>query len=255
MEVYAQAFWTQKAGNAEREYEDAFWPSRPLNRQKSRSLRFAIADGATETSFSRIWAKQLVQAFCSGSGGACADVIARLPDLQRRWLLGVSRRPLPWYAEAKIEAGAFAALLGLQLSADEVAGNNGGAWEAVAVGDCCLAHMRGDTVVEFFPITQSQSFNSRPILLSSNPAYNSSAAQHLSAIRGRWLSEDGFYLMTDALATWFLSQVEVGRKPWVILRDLGTNDEPRDFGTLVRKLRAGKLLRNDDVTLLRIDVF
>jgi hypothetical protein len=257
VEVYAQAFWMQKAGNAEPEYEDAFWPSKLLNRQESRSLRFAIADGATETSFSKIWAKQLVQAFCSGdsSPSPWADLLARLPALQRRWLLGVSRRPLPWYVEAKIAAGAFAALLGLQLSVDEVAGNKGGAWDAIAVGDCCLAHIRGETVVNFFPILNSQSFNSRPMLLSSNPAYNGSAAEHLLAIRGRWLSEDAFYLMTDALAAWFLSQVEAGRKPWVILRDLDTNDQLRDFCTLVCDLRADKLLRNDDVTLLRLDVF
>ena len=255
MEVYAQTFWTQKAGNADAEYEDAFWPSKPLEGKHARALRFAVADGATEASFSRIWAKQLVQAFCSQSGRPCSEFMARIPALQKRWLLGVRRRPLPWYAEAKMEVGAFAALLGLQLIADDVEGNKCGSWEAIALGDCCLAHMRGETLVDLFPISHSMDFNNRPMLLSSNAAYNESTARQLLSIQGNWMPEDAFYLMTDALAAWFLCQVEVGRKPWAILRDLGTADQPKDFITLVRELRDSKVLRNDDVTLLRVDVF
>jgi hypothetical protein len=62
VDAYAQAFWLPKAGNSDSEYEDAFFPRR-LKRRNGRRLRFAVADGATETSFSGVWARLLVSSF------------------------------------------------------------------------------------------------------------------------------------------------------------------------------------------------
>jgi hypothetical protein len=60
-----------------------------------------------------------------------------------------------------------------------------------------------------------------------------------------------FYLMTDALSCWFLRECEWGREPWRILNDLGTHE---GFAKLVGDLRAAGDMKNDDVTLLRIDI-
>jgi hypothetical protein len=253
VEVFAQAFSTQKAGNSAVEYEDAYWPQRATHSKGSR-FRFAVADGATETSYSGIWARQLVKLFCFGENAVCADFAAKLPAAQRRWRLAVSWRTLPWYAEAKVEAGAFAALLGLQLS-DECDGVGGdGIWQAIAIGDCCLVHLRGEKIVRSFPMENSHAFNNRPVLLASNSTYNASVVENLQSAQGCWISDDAFYLMTDALAAWFLLEVEKGGKPWTILRDLGTAGQTPHFIELVRDLRAGHLLRNDDVTLRRVDI-
>src|SRR5436309_5977268 len=52
----ATAWWAPKAGNAAHEYEDAF-------ALEAAALRFAVADGASETSFARQWAELLVDRF------------------------------------------------------------------------------------------------------------------------------------------------------------------------------------------------
>jgi hypothetical protein len=65
MHVVTEAFWLPKAGNTLEEYEDAFWPRKSMDRSLS-MFRCAVADGATETSFSRVWAQTLVRAYCRG---------------------------------------------------------------------------------------------------------------------------------------------------------------------------------------------
>ena len=57
----------------------------------------------------------------------------------------------------------------------------------------------------------------------------------------------------DALARWALREDEEGRNPWIVLRDHATRDVPV-FGAWVAALRKDRELRNDDVTLLRIDL-
>jgi hypothetical protein len=254
VQIFARAFWAQKAGNAPGEYEDAYWPRDRLDQQSGREFRFAVADGATETSYSGIWAKQLVRMFCSSSRGTSPkQFVSDLRCIQRRWNSVVRRRPLPWYAEEKVRAGAFSALLGLRLFDDDSSPRSG-AWQASALGDSCLVHLRGDEVLQRFPIESAREFTNRPVLLSSNPEYNDSIADCFRLAEGRWISDDAFYLMTDALAAWFLAQAEQGERPWSIIRDLDTCDQANEFADVVSDLRTSRLLRNDDVTLIRIDV-
>lgn len=254
MQVFARAFWAQKAGNAAEEYEDAFWPRTRFDQQSGREFRFAVADGATETSFSGIWAKQLVRLFCSATGSMPpTNLLEALLYAQKRWSSVVGRRPLPWYAEEKVRAGAFAALLGLRLFDDDSLPQSG-AWQASAVGDCCLVHLRGDKILRSFPTESASEFTNRPVLLSSNPEYNEKVTHGIVSAQGRWCSDDAFYLMTDALAAWFLAQAEQGDRPWSVIRDLDTRDQENEFIDLIRDLRIRKLLKNDDVTLVRIDV-
>jgi len=253
VQVFAQAFWAQKAGNAVGEYEDAFWPRKTLESQEGNEFRFAVADGATETSFSGVWAKQLVRLYCSGRvGTSCTGFLTAMRLAQQRWYSVLARRPLPWYAEEKVRAGAFSALLGLRLLGDD--SYSGGGWQATAMGDCCLVQMRGDDIIARFPIERACDFNNRPILLSSNPDHNGEVGNSLRFKEGKWISDDSFYLMTDALAAWFLATAEQGERPWSIIRDLQTSEQTTDFRQLVHHLRVHKLLRNDDVTLIRIDV-
>lgn len=253
MEVVAKTFWLPKAGNTEAEYEDAFSP-RHLERRRLSSFRCAVADGATETSFSGMWAKQLVRAFCNRNGNPDALILTALPAMQRRWLTTVQRRPLPWYAEEKVRSGAFAALLGLVVDGDAESGGPG-QWRAIALGDSCLVHMREETILARFPLQNAASFTNRPHLLSSSPTYNESAAKHLLTTGDGWCSGDTFYLMTDALAHWFLSEAEAGRQPWTVLRDLDTKDQLKPFEDLVAEHRRAKSMRNDDVTLLRVEIW
>ncbi|MEJ5378525.1 MAG: protein phosphatase 2C domain-containing protein [bacterium] len=253
MQVLAQPFWAPKGGSPDREYEDAFWP-RSAMEGTGRYFRFAVADGATETSYSGIWAKQVVRHFCKDSSNPPFDGDGfRL--LQQRWSQIVRRRRLPWYAEQKVHLGAFAAILGLILCDDTTyADRDGGNWQAMAIGDSCLVQVRGEEVLARFPLADSAAFSNRPHLLSSNPAHNSHIVDRLRTINGTWQRGDAFYLMTDALASWFMRKIEDGQKPWSILRYLGTCGEPKPFREWLDSLRKQEAIRNDDVTLLRVDI-
>jgi hypothetical protein len=250
MHVFAQPFWAPKRGNEDSEYEDAFWPRKAIECETP-DFRCAVADGATETSFSRIWARQLVRYFCKNSDAAPFDGDG-FCRLQQRWSTVVHKRPLPWYAEEKARLGAFAAIVGLVLRSndDEMRGN----WQAVAVGDSCLFQMRGEEVLVRFPLADSSAFTNRPHLLSSNPAHTGRVTDHIRNIEGGWQKEDTFYLMTDALACWFMREDEGGRMPWKILRDLNTRDQGKPFREWIEDLRREGAIRNDDVTLLRVDI-
>jgi hypothetical protein len=57
--------------------------------------------------------------------------------------------------------------------------------------------------------------------------------------------------MTDALAQWFLVEAEMGRRPWAALSKVTT---PEQFAAYIDCLRAGGALRNDDVTLVSVEV-
>jgi hypothetical protein len=76
-----------------------------------------------------------------------------------------------------------------------------------------------------------------------------------TACHGDWRAEDAFYLATDALSAWFLADNEAGRRPWETLRDLGTADAPLSFADWVRMLRSRGVMRNDDVTLVRLTIW
>ena len=248
MEVYAQPFWTPKAGNSEVEYEDAFYPLHIIE-AKTNSFRFAIADGATETSFAKLWAQLLVKAVGKGRlNPECPD--PTLSQLRSCWQRIVSRKSLPWYAEEKVRLGAFSSILGLSLSEDLT----GRSWKACAIGDCCLFHVRGSNLLRSFPLSRSSEFNNRPRLISSIPECAANPSPTFTTVTDEWHFEDHFFMMSDALASWFLERYESGYSPWEMLQSLNTVDGPRDFKSWIADLRGSMLLKNDDVTLISISI-
>ena len=247
MYVASDTYWLPKAGNSDGEYEDAFCIEGEPAAHRT-VFRCAIADGATETSFSGLWAAMLVRSYCC-SPQKGRDLHDEVPRLQANWREQVGRKPLPWYAEQKALQGAFAALLGLTVMAGAM-GEIGGRWEVLAIGDSCLFHVRGAEFIGAFPINHAEAFGNRPALLSSNDGANSGLAEQQACAVGAWESGDTFYLMTDALAHWFLTRIEQGDT----LRPLPGRLEQSEFADWIADLRRVGELRNDDVTLLRVHV-
>ncbi|MHC5052629.1 MAG: hypothetical protein ACYTGK_18715, partial [Planctomycetota bacterium] len=151
-----------------------------------------------------------------------------------------------------------AVLLPAQCGAEEAAAPQTattGHWRALAIGDTCLFHVRGEELVEVGPLQKSDEFDSRPVLLASRgPQQLAGSDTHVRMLGGTWQSQDTFYLVTDALAKWILEQHETGVSPWQVLRELGTDAEEVAFERLVADLRSSKALHNDDTTLLRVEV-
>lgn len=239
-----RAFHEAKRGNAPEEYEDAFAgdPSRG---------RFAVADGASESSFAAGWAKLLVQGFVAVAGQPWWK-IDWLGPLRQRWSAEVDGRPLPWYAEDKRQQGAFATLLGIVFRKPK---KGLPAWRAVAVGDSCLFRLRAGRLCQSFPLTRADEFGNLPGLLGSRGRAIDTPAQEVKYIGGRWQPGDRFLLMTDALAEWMLRQTEEDGRPIADIEDLLAESSPQEaFAGWVEERRQKHGLRNDDVTLVIIDL-
>ncbi len=247
MNLTPQGFWVPKAGSSETDYEDAFAVG---------PAGVAIADGATESSFARAWAKLLTEGFAcnplSMSPGP-VEILERIGPLQQQWHEGIAWDRLPWFAEDKARNGAFAALLTLRFDGtlnepEDVAAVERN-WYALAIGDTCLVQIRADAIYLSFPIDRAAAFDSSPTLLSSNADRNRHVLDGAERLNGTFQPKDVLLLMTDALAKWFLGEAEAGNRPWHILEAL-TGEE--QFSELVDRLRAERRLKNDDTTLLII---
>ena len=79
------------------------------------------------------------------------------------------------------------------------------------------------------------------------PAHCLHELAHVSRASGTWELSDEFYMMTDAMACWFLAALEDGEAPAGVLQHL------EQFEEWIESLRDGRM-RNDDVTVLRISV-
>ncbi|MFN8450079.1 MAG: protein phosphatase 2C domain-containing protein [Anaerolineae bacterium] len=193
-----------------------------------------VADGATETSFSGLWAQILVDAFIS----------QRLPKVKQETMLSLSeagarRHRRPPQAAALVRAGEAGARRVLVADgADDPRRRQ----LARCVGDSCLFHVRPQQTIRAFPYHQPDQFNNHPALLSTR---HDSSVEARSA-RGKWKNGDYFLLMTDALAHFFLSQ----RRLRAHLAADGLDQA--SFADLVARARGERICRNDDVTLLRI---
>jgi hypothetical protein len=244
MRVVTKTLWLPKKGNTNEEYEDAAFPMESVEVETD-SFRCAVADGATETSFSALWAKLLVEGFVNQTPRN---------ESKQKWAEGIASKELPWYAEQKAESGAYAALLGLVLKSST---DGGGTWEAEALGDCCMMLVRDGEIAEKFPLTESEQFNSSPVLLSSNLDETAAekAEEELVRKSGTWKAGDVIYMMTDAIARWaYKRQEEHGDAPF-FLKAMNTQKEIEELCDVQRGLLdadSRPLMRNDDVTLLRI---
>jgi hypothetical protein len=267
MRVHSSAFSEPKHGNSAAEYEDAYWLPIEGERRRSRH-RYAVADGATESSLAREWARLLVQTYGARSYRTLSSTILRARAQWQHVLNDyladreVRCRPLQWYEREKLQQGAFATLLGLELFDDLSAieqrvpggapGIEGG-WRAAAVGDSCLFQVRDDRLIVAFPMSAAECFDCSPILVSTRRTSPAILRQQVRTIDGTWRLYDSFYLATDALASWFLRAWQGGDMPWAQLRHVGIRDAS-DYAAFVAALRSCSALKNDDVTLLRVDI-
>ncbi|HTU22233.1 MAG TPA: hypothetical protein VMG10_29610, partial [Gemmataceae bacterium] len=194
-----------------------------------------------------------------------------LPSLQERWVAQVTvyerwaahptrfangttqatPSSVPWYLEPGLNQGAFATFLGLVIADNS--------WFALAVGDSCLFQMRQGELICAFPLTRAADFGNAPWLVGSRTSPIEVPQKYGLQQMGDCRPGDRLWLMTDALAQWFLIQAESGGKPWLALEPLvhATAEDAvaqQAFAAWIEGLRAARQLRNDDVTLLAVSV-
>lgn len=237
------------------EYEDASLVVYPQHVGASgrRTARVSVSDGASESAFAREWANILTDAFVdrppdiSGlNEGSLRDWLA---PAQEEWRRAVPWDRIPWHGETKARAGAFATMLGLAVGTapDD---SQRLSWQALAVGDSCLFVVRDDRLWLSFPLEDAAQFDNNPALACSNPANAAGLWEDLRRSCGECAPGDLLILATDALACWFLAMDAAGQKPWEALLAL---DSP-GWEAWVGEQRSGGLMRNDDTTLVVIEV-
>lgn len=147
-----------KTGHRADENEDAVGAN-------STAGRFVVADGASEGWASGAWAKHLVGCYAHTppEPATFADWLA---DARRTRTEPPAAADQPWYAQAKQAEGAFATLVGVEVRPAK--SGSGLRWKAVAVGDSCLLHVRHGAVVESFPLTRPEQFDTTPPLIPSS---------------------------------------------------------------------------------------
>lgn len=243
--VLIRHFVLPKEGSAAEECEDAL-------AFDAGSLRFAVADGATEAFDARRWAARLAAEWV-GAVQAPLTAVEFGPWLkeQGEWLhASWQGRKLSWYAEEKRRAGSYATLVGLRLEASGKRMN----WRAVALGDSCLVQRRGGEVLDAFPLNSHEAFTSAPPLVPSSEHARAAALTRLVEREGSAEPGDTFLLMTDALSAWYFES-SARRDPCAEQFDsLLAASENGSLSELVRRERVAARMKDDDVAAVRISV-
>jgi hypothetical protein len=239
-----------KNGNSTSENEDAkvILPRRHV--ESSAFLRCAVSDGATQASFSRLWAKLLVN-----EAVQFKPSLKRLDDVihnsQLSWANQIASYDLPWHATEKVKKGAFATLLWLSINKMDA---TGGTYKTLALGDSNLFVIRKESLHISFPIQDSRKFGNDPILISSIPARNENVAERIKILDDVWTVGDEFFLATDALAYYLLKKFEQNDNYFSSLQEILNKRMVHydAFHLWIQSLREENELKNDDTTLIWI---
>jgi hypothetical protein len=104
-------------------------------------------------------------------------------------------------------------------------------------------------------VMRATDFSNAPWLVGSRTSPGEVPHKNGLQQMGECRPGDRLWLMTDALAQWFLTQAESGGKPWQALAH-ASDDAPSEqtFAAWIEQLRSARQLRNDDVALLAVSV-
>ncbi|MEM0156201.1 MAG: protein phosphatase 2C domain-containing protein [Thermoplasmataceae archaeon] len=229
-----------KLGNDEREYEDAFYFSGDRN-------RYAIADGASDSVFSGIWARNLVKTFVNQETRVAEiteDTLHSLISSSRdSWYRDINWDQLSLFVKNKAVKGSFSTFLGMDAFRIESKYRI----DVVAVGDSCI-FFHHDSVLKSFPIDDPSKFGNTPNLLWSG--YGAPFTGEFRWKKPKFSTfsfdlspGDSIILATDALAKWMLENSETA---WDSLMDCG------DYLEFFDDLRRKREMRNDDITMAMI---
>ena len=241
-------FTMPKVGEQESDIEDAYsWSN-------DRSV-VAIADGTSTSFLAGKWAELLVEHFCLPNESSIDEISRRweewLRPVQQKWrqhyLKIKTDKTIPWNAKGGDKDHGSATFVGLKLQPPSQAGEK--TWEALAVGDSCLFQIKANSdKLIAFPLDKSEQFTTVTNCFHSLPEYKSCPP---ASMTGLYEEGDIFFLASDALAEWIIKDYENHTSTWIKLISIATQEE---FTNFINRLRHDRLIKNDDTTLLRINV-
>lgn len=242
MKVTYGALQVPKPGASASQCEDAFAYS-------DTSGLAAVCDGASSAFASRLWAQLLAQGFVADSplGLDYQGLVGWAESVAGRWSEAIPWQALNVFQEAKAREGSAATLVGLEVTPSQRQPTSG-TWRCLALGDSCLFRVSDGALAEKLPVSRSADFSlSTPLLYTERDSIRQDLP---GAVRGQgtWQQGDCFFLLTDAIAQWFLREDERGKAPWTTLMSL----DEASFRAFVKEKQARREMRQDDVTAFMV---
>jgi hypothetical protein len=264
----ARCFWHAKDLASVADYEDAFEVDPNVGRA-------AIADGVSTAIFSRRWAQLLTSSSVAAPPAWHDDAAVNAWILEQRkaWAKSINVQALPWMQKAKLEqsGGAYAAFLWAEIVPQGDSTANGANHpdatantssktaadefhcRSVAVGDCCLFHVRAGELLARFPLSSEADFARDPLTFCSS-SRNRQPQPPLQRCEFSCQSGDWVVLSSDALAKWLYRLSDQGQPiDWAALWQQDAYAWTQRVGSL-RMLNADDRVRVDDTTLLILRV-
>jgi len=198
----------------------------------------AVSDGASSSFASNVWSRSLVAAAISQEGALDHDFVSSVvATAAAGWAQHHSSVDVPWWAQEGLRRGAYATLLVVRIGAD------GRRWQAIAVGDSCLFHLRrqpeGWVLVDAFPVSDAGEFGSHPDLLGSVD----NEVRGLRVREGALAPGDVLLAATDAVSEWLLRDAR--RIPFA------AEAHTDAIAAQVHAARVANEMVNDDATFVR----
>lgn len=254
---YAQmvAFHRPKVGSSAAEWEDCagYDPGDPAS---GRNARCIVMDGATEAYDSIRWVGQLVESFLGEDpvGGWPGLTEQDMDDwfglMQQRWLDRAPTTFVNIFEERKFHHdGSFATLLACEIA--ELRGRRP-RLTAVALGDAVLFHVRGGRLITQFPPMAAGDFGLDPDGMFTQPSQRARMRARLRRIEQVLEVGDRLFLATDSVALWIVRRMATdGQALWSTLDEIV---HPQQFDRLVSEQLERGRMKNDDLTLLRVQI-
>lgn len=194
----------------------------------------ALSDGASESYDSRTFAKLLCEDWTGGNPNRL-----RVRKTMLSYAALFKAHEMHWSDAGAFERGSFATFLGGRFIQNEL--------HVLAVGDSIVV-LHGPEEIKSFPFSDPESLRAHPNLLSTLPNPN----RFLKVRLATWPLRPGMRIlwMTDALAAWYLQQ-NTKDEALGILESIVSREV---FSQFVERERADGRLKNDDTTLIQMEV-
>jgi hypothetical protein len=247
--IQTRSFCLHKKGSSLSEYED-----RSAIGVQDTCLRVAVADGTTEGLFSDVWAELLVNSYRDHGVALFED--ENLQAIHKKFMHQTCQQiaAMPeirhWFMYEKLERGTHATFAAIEFT-------NRNTVQMSAVGDSCIfwcdkGRCNKDKM-EMFPELSADDFGISPVSICHIPKTWDNLHPKIKSNEITLERDCQFVLCTDAIAHWLVKETSEKNNflAWeeiVRLLDLAA------FNLLIEELRESKEIRNDDVTVVIVDV-
>jgi len=249
------SFTIPKAGNRDVENEDALFPTSGIGETISgKPSTFIVADGATQTSFSGLWARCLIEA-CANKSLSESNFLLSIENARETWDQTFEGKAIPWHAAEKISQGAFTAITWLEIHHSPLNLGYAYSWKALAVGDCCLFIARNNSIYVSLPLQNPTDFSLSPTLVPSKRERLDSIKGNIQIGSGPLKKGDQIILTSDAFAAWIMKQSQSDKLSFLnMIQSIKNAKDSVGFTRWINSLRKSGELKNDDTSMIYIEL-